>query len=49
MTALGTAEPGVEFLEQLLERSERRPDGPTGIRSAELRQAAYRAAGQPLS
>jgi hypothetical protein len=26
MTTLGTAEPGVEFLEQLLERSERRPD-----------------------
>jgi hypothetical protein len=26
MTALGTAEPGVEFLEQLLERSERNPD-----------------------
>jgi hypothetical protein len=26
MTVLGTAEPGVEFLEQLLDRSERRPD-----------------------
>jgi hypothetical protein len=26
MTELGTTEPGVEFLEQLLERSERRPD-----------------------